>query len=375
LEHLALGFAHYDSHADAARTFETASQHVNDAKGRLTLLGRAALEFVRADLNSAALQIVKTMRISSGTVPGGELSLLRVLNEMVEITKEDDISVAVKERIIELDPDDHSTRFSLAYKYSEMGNNDLSLFHYLKIPDAERLGGTWNNLGVQFQRAGLHEHSVIAYREAEGQDETLAMSNLAQKFMAVGFTSEARQLCESALSKKSYHENVPRTLAEIESISGQESEKEEEITKRAKHKSDFYRGFGRATSQSEPIDGVAKNWTGPNCDLVIAISGPDVSIVGTYRRTNPPGALSTAMGLPATGHVSHHKIEYSGKMLGRAIEGYVTHTQETPPEVRSLLSENEKTRVLMFLNDDGTEISVIENPHGNAPAFYGLRRK
>ena len=44
------------------------------------------------------------------------------------------MQIAISEALVDLAPDDFGTRFALAYMHSEVGNDDLSLNHYLKIP-------------------------------------------------------------------------------------------------------------------------------------------------------------------------------------------------------------------------------------------------
>jgi hypothetical protein len=100
------------------------------------------------------------------------------MKDLSEIGNDKDLSIPILERILEITPDDNSTRFSLAYKYSDR-NNDLSLFHYLRIPEHERKSMAWNNLGVVFRQLDLPAKSVEAYRKAEEMGGTLAMSNIA----------------------------------------------------------------------------------------------------------------------------------------------------------------------------------------------------
>lgn len=56
--------------------------------------------------------------------------------------------------------------------------------------------------------------SISAFRNAEKENETLAMSNLGFKLAAAGFTPEAQALCDKALAVKPYHANVP-SLAKL----------------------------------------------------------------------------------------------------------------------------------------------------------------
>ena len=127
---------------------------------------------------------------------------------MAEFYKDKDLLFGACERILQLHPDDSETRFSLAHQYSEADQEGLSLFHYLKIPYQEREVGAWNNLGVQFDQCNLPGKSVDAYRKAEELGETLAMSNLAQKFISSGFLREADEICNRAMKIKDFHQNV-----------------------------------------------------------------------------------------------------------------------------------------------------------------------
>src|SRR6202521_367143 len=70
------------------------------------------------------------------------------------------------------------------------------------IPSEERKQMTWNNLGVVLDHFGLLGMAVQAYRKSEDMGETLAMSNLAQKFIFAGFVREAQEQCDKALATK-----------------------------------------------------------------------------------------------------------------------------------------------------------------------------
>jgi tetratricopeptide (TPR) repeat protein len=187
------------------------------------------------------------------------------------------------ERAIEIQPDDDKRRFLLAHKHWETGSNDLALFHYLKIREPQREGGTWNNLGVAFERAGLPAKAVEAYRQSEHLGETLAMSNLAQRFLSAGFLSEAREQCEKAFKLENFHQNVASTFAELTNIPDKEDKAQALATERAKPISDFYRQFGRAMTQPEPVE-VATRWNGPDCDLSVKLAQHAFEAFGSYEQ-------------------------------------------------------------------------------------------
>lgn len=383
LEYLARGFARYQDYANAASTFEAAARETTDGSEVLRLMGRAAVAYARAEMPTAASATVSQMKTRVEASGNGELQLLKVLRELAEIAKEDEATVAVMERIVEIDPSDTDTRFSLAYKHADFGNDDLALFHYLRIPYQERSAGAWNNLGVAFDRFSLPAKSVDAYRKAEEMGETLAMSNLAQKFISAGFLPEAKKQCESALAIQDYHKNIGHALARLTELPDEETKKESELLDKAKPKSNFYRLFGRAATRREPNE-ITGSWAGPDCVLNVRLLGTAFEAVGSYER--PANALYAGLGLMGlSGGVatsggsrpSRLQVKYSGTLRGQAIEAHVTRTPEDASlAVTSLLgSKEDETKVLMVLTDDGNELRVMESPRGSSPRFYTLKRQ
>jgi hypothetical protein len=127
LEYLAMGFAQYGSHTEAAKTYEAAGNKATDDREALRLMGRAALEYAHAGTKTAAWATVSAMK-PKPEMSNDEMRLIRVLKELAEIEKDEELMLALMERIIEVNPDDAGTRFSLAYKHSQRGHSDLPCF-------------------------------------------------------------------------------------------------------------------------------------------------------------------------------------------------------------------------------------------------------
>jgi hypothetical protein len=221
---------------------------------------------------------------------------------------------------------------------------------------------------------------------AGGMGETLAMSNLAQRFMSGGFLSEAEKTCTDALKIENFHENVATTMGQVKTVQAAEDEKQAKLLEKAQIKSEFYRQFGRAVSQEEPTE-LANQWNGPDCDLTVKLSGMEVTAVGLYARLKPANPFGVGLGMITasdgiTPKVDRFGVEYKAVLRGRAMEGFVTRTKQgTTPQAPTLLfsmdysSTDDKKRVLLVLNDDGTEMKAMENPEVTAPLFYTLTRK
>ncbi len=381
LRYFAQAYEKYQEYAKAASIYERAASKNTDDTEALRLKGRAAVAYVRAELAENASAIVKEMKIQVEECRDGEIQLLQILRKLAELAKEDEPVLAIMERIVEIDPSDIDTRFSLAYKHSGTGNKDLALLHYLMIPNRDRSSMTWNNLGVAFDHFSLPAKSVVACRTAAGMGETLAMSNLAKKFISAGFLPEAQEQCDDALAITDFHKNVGHDIARLKSLPDEEDDKEAELLIRAKPKSTFYKQFGRAVSRPEPSE-LAERWEGPDCVLLVKSHGGAFNAVGSYER--PSSGLLAGVFLGLGGRTRSEKksvrfrVEYSGTLRGWAIEAHVTRFDEDePPKRRSTLlsSMNDKPKVLMVLTDDGNELIVMESPQDTSPMFYTLRRQ
>jgi len=304
---------------------------------------------------------------------GDEMGVLKVMRQLAEIAKDEEVELGISERLVELDPSDTSTRFRLAYQHSERGNNDLALLHYLKIPQNERDATTWNNLGVAFDQFSLAAKSVNAYRRAETMGESLAMSNLAQKLISVGFLSEAQGEIDKALAIRGYHKNVGRALARLKDIPDDEDKRQTEVLSKTKAKSNFYAQFGRAVSRPKPRD-ILEEWEGPDCALRVELEAKVFHAIGSFEQLPNPLSLIGALTSSAAPR-RRIQIEYRGGIHGCAISAYVTRRNEDDPAPTLLDSTERQTTALMYFSDDATLLNVMEMPRGSEPRYYSLKRR
>lgn len=377
LQYLAEAFEHYNDYAKAAATYEAAANKETEFTRALSLQGWAAEAYARNNTPEAASVIIDRMKAKVEESGDGELQLLRALLRISELAKEDVVSLAIMERVVEIDPSDTDTRFSIAYKYSSREDTHSALFHYLNIPNQERSAMTWNNLGVALDDCELRSKSVDAYRKSKQMGETLAMSNLARKFMQAGFLAEAQKECEEAFAIKDFHRNVGHISARLKSLPAEEEKKQEELLEKVKPKSDFFRLFGWAVAQSEPKE-LPESWEGPDGELNVTLRGQSFGAAGSFERS-----LSRLMtivadrGTSSRGRTETIQVEYTGVLRGRAIEAKVTRNREGErARSASLLGSSENERaVLMVVADGEDQIRVMENPSASEPRFYVLRRK
>jgi hypothetical protein len=317
------------------------------------------------------------MRTELEASPEVEVQILRTLNEIAKHKNDAEASIAPLERLVEINPDDREARFALGFAHSQTSNDGLALLHYSKIPEHERDGATWNNIGVSSDQTGLVAQSVEAYREAESKQETLAMSNLAVKYLKAGFLPEATAKCDEALKLEEPNRNIGRAWSDAKALPDKERERLKKILAAAAPVSDFYRQFGHAMTLRRP-DRAVEIWTAPEGAVSVKIEGNEFTAEGTYEVDNTLGLLlagSHAFGVPPP--LQKYRVSYRGTLEGRAVRGAVQRVpQDGTSKTPSLLAfGNDQPEILMFFTTDLTELKVLERSKSATPRFYSLLQK
>jgi Flp pilus assembly protein TadD len=375
--YLALAYRHYEEHEKAGQCFVVAAERTADERSRLLMHRDAMVDFAQARRKEDAKNVLYKMKLLLPQVADGETIVINALRQLKDIENSKDLFFGLIERLLQLHPDDVKARFTLAYNYSQADQDELSFYHYLKIPYQERNAITWNNLGVQLDHFDLASKSVDAYRTAENLGETLAMSNLARKLIKAGFLKEAQEICNRALQVKDYHKNVGYVIQQIKSIPEEEDNKQREVSAKAMPLSEFYRDYGRAAVQKE-IPEHNGRWRGPDCELQVTIKGGIFLAEGEYEVQRTGLGLASALlpvpGLAAPPETDNYRIKYSGQIYGHTIQCDVTREEMRKPAVfPSLLSQmRDETHALMVVSDDLSEIRVYEKRSSKEPLFYTL---
>lgn len=376
--YLGMGYRHYEEHEKAGQCFIIAAERAEDNRKQLARHGDAAIAFVRAGRKEQVQEAIKKMKALVPQAQDGEIILINTLRQVSDIENDKDVLFSLTERLLQLHPDDVESRFSLAYKYSQADENELSLFHYLKIPYQQRAAGTWNNLGVQFDHCDLAGKSVEAYRKAEGLGETLAMSNLAQKLIKAGFLKEADEICNRAIKMTDYHKNIGQAISRIKAIPDDEQNKEKQVLDKARPVSEFYRDYGRAAAQNQMAEYVGR-WRGRDCELLITIKENTFLVEGDYELPRSGATLRLALlGIPSLGtspQMDKYHIKYSGEIYGHAVKCNVTRQDVTEITPTTLLGEMMKQKkALMIVSETLREIRVYEKDSSDKSSFYTLTR-
>lgn len=370
LDCLAIGYSGSEFHSKAAGTYERAFQLAKTPNLKTTYLARAAQQYAKDDKREEMERVIQLMR----GLGSNEERILNTIKECEKQFGDKDTQIAAMERLLELSPQNEDMRFSLAYLYSQQENKDLSLYHYEMIPFGNRSGAAWNNIGVAFERLKMPVRAVRAYKLAAQKNETLAMSNLASKYMSEGFFEEAQLQLNEALKIADRHENVASTMVRMTEMNTQEEKTETELKSKVRPLLDFNRALGHAAAL--PQLGIRQGkWKGPDCELTIASVGNRFRAVGNYevKASALAAGLLNPFAAIAAPRLSHdtYKVNYSGKIIGRMIVGDVVRGRQDGAKV-SLLGGDTETRAMMYVSEDGGSILVSEKTHDGSPKFYQL---
>ena len=376
---LALAYKKYNDHFKAAILFKFAAEKSKNKDEELSLYGKAAISFANDHRNQEMNLMISKMKALTTEVENSENELIETLREIAEITKDNDLYFGVTEQLLKINPGDSTSRFNLAYRYSNNNQDELSFFHYLIIPHRERNQYSWNNLGVAYDLFNMNNNSIKAYKQAEQMGNTLAMSNLAKKLITAGFLEEAEEICNRAFKVKDYHKNVLDDVSKIKAIPDEEEKQEKTILEKVKPLNEFYREYGCASLLGNPGN-IEGQWRGHLCDLEVKISDDSFTAIGKYELAGLGLNFLRSVVTDAISNKKRYNVKYEGRVFGRTIKGLFTESVDEEPHLvpqTALLGSREtdkKVEVLMILSDSLEEIRVYEKGKSKDFKFYSLKR-
>lgn len=367
--YLARGYLEYGEVALSASASERAAEVAKSEGERLQCLATAAENYVKLGNSERALAIWESLRVSISNNPELKYDFLTCLLGAAKAEKDDLLEIAVLEETIELRPDSVNLRFSLAFKHSEVGNYDMALFHYRKIPVPERSAATWNNLGVAYEHFQAPVTAVRAYRRAEEMKEARAMCNLGQKLLREGFYDEAKDLADKARSTDPDEKNLPGLLNQLHNLKEEENKKVAKSLEATASKAAFFRKLGNSILRPTPQE-VGRSWRSPDGELTVDVRGGKITISGNYQAENPLIAgLATSSGVRST--MSYH-YNFEGEVCGGAAFGNLKRDPEITT-IGGLFRSDKGAVTVMYFNENNTELSVMEDADSRTPRFYEIK--
>ncbi|HEX5423088.1 MAG TPA: hypothetical protein VFW94_06020 [Candidatus Acidoferrales bacterium] len=372
--YLGEGYEDFGEFEKAARVYECAAKLAVKQDSKSLMLGKSAIAYLKANKKADSHRIASELKTMEA-----DAAVVTALRGIADEKNDDQYYFGLTELLLEIQPDNTSVRFDIAYKYSQKNKERLSLFHYLKVPEIDRNPVTWNNLGVQYEVLGIDGLSIDAYKKSKEGGETLAMSNLSNKLLNAGFLKEASDICDEALKIVNYHKNIGGIITRIKELPEKEANKSKELVEKASKYSEFYRNYGRALLARKTADRVER-WVGPRCELRIEIKSDLFIAEGVYAAPQLGllgNALLRGMEDSRNAPAENRRIRYRGTIDGRAIKGVKTDrdlVSDARNEKKTILGKTDEIGVLMILSENGNEIIVCENIEEDKGDIYSLIR-
>jgi len=174
-------------------------------------------------------------------------SKIDIYKELANIYKSEEkniLHVSTLEKAIELCPNDTSLIFDLAYSYSNIDFEKVSIFHYFNLLNYKSNHSTaLNNLGVGLKKQDIPIEAVKYYKKAVENNNTLAAGNLAFLYLEAGFYTEALELVNKFKSEEDVEQMLVNAHNSLIRSTQNENKNITDINKIGKNISLFFRNY------------------------------------------------------------------------------------------------------------------------------------
>ncbi|MGO8094883.1 TIR domain-containing protein [Rhizobium leguminosarum] len=346
-EILARALLRYGPSEEAGSLLLEALSHAKEMALASVIVTRA----VKIDSAGDPLERARSLLHGLNAVPRSgheaELAYLRALESIAQYAGFREIAKSILEVAVAKQPEDTNARFRLAYEYTEANQNQLSMLHYDAIPQSERSGVAWNNLGVAYSRLLMKGMSVAAYQEGSAKGETLSDGNLAHVMIGAGFFAEAKQQAEVAIAKEDHDQSVVTALSALQAAKAEEASSLSNAMKIGQACQKLRKAIGNSAISFEGPD-LAGDWLTSDGPLRLVDSRN-----GSYLGTIELAKDVVRRGLLGDTTVKETvKITVSLNRFGSALEGVIKREGGDSPN-SLLASIGSERRVLLSISQDG----------------------
>ncbi|MFM5585355.1 hypothetical protein ACET8Y_21970 [Aeromonas veronii] len=280
--------------------------------------------------------------------------LYRALSEVEKVLGNNLIAVYCKDKSLEFDANNRSELFDSAYAASNENANTISICNYTRLIDIdEKNSMALNNLGVIAKDEKFDIVSIDSYRSSSKLNNTLAMSNQGFALLHAGFTSEAEELANKAISLGEPNKNIYALKTAIEKEREQQYKawsdlKDSCIRKQKalrKYTEQYYKG------QSDALEG---EW-----------------MVGGTHRTSlilKNGSIEGSWVEPILGVDSAAcNVKLIGKVTGSTFTATLTRTRNDKSVGLLYLSQFKSEQLCIgYLSEDKNKLSLTSEDIGDA---------
>lgn len=204
--------------------------------------------------------------------------LYRTIADIYKKTGNSTLRAIALQKVLESVPEDTAALFSASYAQSQAKLSCLCVVNYNTLLGFNPTHDSGlNNLGVECGALDLPIQSISYYKRASECGNTLAMSNLADRYMDQGFELEAQELLDRARKEDKPHRNVGRSMATLADKKGEENQAWDNIITEGVKQKEFFWAYADAyflpSDREQPFVG---QWASPTGKVFIISQENDI---------------------------------------------------------------------------------------------------
>ncbi|HHT9134032.1 MAG TPA: hypothetical protein ACFYD2_03935 [Candidatus Avalokitesvara rifleensis] len=315
----------------------------------------------------------------------------KVLAGLAEVAKEgkdNERFFIYAEGALDIDPSDTGLRFDLAYRYREEGHNKLSLLHYKKLTSTTKSPSGLNNMGVQYDNLKLPAKSIESYLKSADCNETLAMANIAQRYLHGGFVVNAQEQIDRAnklaVQGVKVHGNVGNAQSTLDNIVEDEETKEKEILIEAEKERKFRVKYSECFLCEKSVDKgkLTGIWETPWDEVNLTLDEKGAFFGDGEKREKIEYKAGSQIGALLSGYSEKQAEQYETKRI--RVDGTIERMSgkykikvEKEGGRGGLLSQREACEAngYMIINEDYNTIDVMEKDAEEKIKIHAWKKK
>lgn len=368
----------YKTYDEAAKQFLLIANKEEDKDDRIDNIIEAA-ECFSKDNNFFEARNIILKEFTDGGYNTFQLS--KLYKELAILAKDEGKNnhfISFAEKALVYSPSDSDLRFRLAYNSNNIGKNDLAFYHYKIHCEENPSGAAFNNIGILYDSFDMPGKSVVSYKTAiKSYNETLSVSNLANKYIKEGFYDDAKEILLKAKEQEDHHENVDSSLLNINTKIDIENKLEVNKAGSVNNERKFMINYAQAYTINMETNPEGE-WEFRHGKITLSqeddkVTGHD-EVLPTPPQTPQSfkglGLGNALLGLGIAGKI----IDIEGIINNRAIEYSLTIKRTSPTAILSTTPITEYEG-LMIISEDGNSIEVIERKKSEKEwEFYKMKK-
>ena len=274
-------------------------------------------------------------------------NIFEALSKIEESLGNKTVSIYCKDKSLEFDPHNRDELFNSAYTASNESVDDISISNYLRLIRIDSENSTaLNNLGARAQEAGLKIIAVGKYKKAASHKNTLAMANQGYLLLEAGFTEEAEEIANKALSLEDTHKNVHSLITAISNKREEQRKEWEKLSEKSLDRQKLIRSYIEQYYLGSPKELEGEWFVKGSFETKISII--DDKMESTWEE--PAFALGG----------SKYSVKLTGSVSGSTFSGQYTRKsiEETPRGLLGLVGNTSMT-CIGFVSDNRGKLTII----------------